>query len=61
MQRRILKKLSGKDLRLFHEYVLKEQAQSDDLGAATAKLSGDWTGWEWMKKAVKDHMEKGTE
>jgi hypothetical protein len=55
LQRRILKKLKGKDLELFEQWRMRWAMQSDDLGAAEAKLAGDWPGWEWMKQAVKDH------
>ena len=37
---------------------MMEANQSDDLGAANAKLAGDWPGWEWMKEAVKRHQDQ---
>ena len=44
-------KLRGKDRKLFDEFLMMEASQSDDLGAANAKLAGEWPGWEWMKTA----------
>jgi hypothetical protein len=51
-------KLRGKDKKLFDEWLMMEAKQSDDLGAAQAKLAGEWPGWEWMKEAVKQHFGK---
>lgn len=56
--RRIQKKLRGKDAKLFDEYVMMEWQQSDDLGAAEAKLAGEWPGWEWMKEAIEEQKRK---
>lgn len=58
LHRRIMAKLGHKDRKLFEEYVLMEWAQSDALGAAGAKLSGEWPGWEWMKDALKQNAPK---
>ena len=49
LHRRIMAKLRGKDRKLFDEYLMMNASDSDDLGAANAKLAGDWPGWEWMK------------
>ena len=54
--RRVEKKLSGRDRKLFEQWQMKIANDSDSLGAATAKLNGDWPDWEWMKQAVKDHI-----
>lgn len=58
LHRRIMAKLRGKDRKLFDEFLMMEMNQSDALGAATAKLEGEWPGWEWMKEAVKQHFGK---
>lgn len=59
--RRVEKKLSGRDRKLFEQWQMKVANDSDSLGAATAQLNGDWPRWEWMKQAVKDHIGKDDE
>ena len=56
LHRRIEKKLRGRDRKLFEEWQMKVAADSDELGSLTAKINGDWPGWEWMKDAVKQHI-----
>ena len=51
-------KLRGKDRKLFDEYLMMNANDSDELGCATAKLAGEWPGWEWMKEAVKEQERK---
>ena len=58
LHRRIEKKLRGRDAKLFQQWLMKCANDSYSLGAATAKLNGDWPGWEWMKEAVKDNIGK---
>jgi hypothetical protein len=50
LHRRIMAKLRGKDRKLFGEYLMMNASDSDDLGAANAKLAGDWPGWEELAK-----------
>lgn len=38
---------------------MMEYQQSDDLGAAEAKLFGEWPGWEWMKEHVHGELAIG--
>jgi len=52
LHRRIMAKLRGKDRKLFDEYLMMNASDSDDLGAANAKLAGEWPGWEWMKDEI---------
>ena len=56
--RRIAAKLRGKDRKLFDEYLMMVWNDSDELGAATAKLDGEWPGWEWMPEVIKQKMGK---
>jgi hypothetical protein len=58
LHRRIMAKLRGKDRKLFDEFLMMEASQSDDLGAAEAKLAGEWPGWEWMKEAIEKQNRK---
>ena len=58
LHRRIMAKLRGKDRKLFEEYLMMVWSDSDELGAATAKLDGEWPGWEWMKEAIKEQQRK---
>jgi hypothetical protein len=53
--RRVRRKLRGKDLLLFDEYVEIAMQHAEDADAAEAKLAGKWPGWGWMVKAVKAH------
>ena len=46
-------KLRGKDKKLFDEFLMMVWNDSDDLGAANAKLAGEWPGWEWMPEVIK--------
>ena len=55
LHRRIMAKLKGKDRKLYEQFVDKEENENLGRGVAEAKLRGDWPGWEWMKKAVKEH------
>ena len=58
LHRRIMAKLRGKDRKLFDEYLMMNAYDSDELGSANAKLAGEWSGWEWMKEAVKEQERK---
>lgn len=54
--RRISADMNDVDKALLEEFLLHESSQSDDLGAAEAKLDGEWPGWEWMKRAVHNEV-----
>ena len=58
LHRRIMAKLRGKDKKLFDEFLMMVWNDSDDLGAANAKLAGEWPGWEWMPEVIKQKMGK---
>lgn len=48
-----MRKLKGKDRKLFDEFATAKMHSEDDLACAYAKLEGDWPGWEWMKEERK--------
>jgi hypothetical protein len=56
--KRVGKKLSGRDLKLFEELFEKEMNEEEELAVAESKLAGKWPGWEWMKEAIEKHRKQ---
>lgn len=50
---RVERKLTGRDLNLFYEFLIKASQQSHDLYVASCKLSGTLPGWEWIVEEKK--------
>lgn len=54
--RRLERKANCTDKRLIEEFLQRDEMVTTDLGAAEAKLTGDWPGWEWMKGYVGERV-----
>ncbi len=48
--------LNEEGRKLLDELVCDWMNQSDDVGAANAKLEGTWPGWEWLPAAIEKHQ-----
>jgi len=43
-----MRKLKGKDAKLFEEFINKVDTEALDGEVAEAMLTGTWPGWEWI-------------
>lgn len=51
-RKRVMKKLTGKDRELFHEFCMKQSNEEEDLERAKAMLHGTWPGFKWLPKEI---------